>query len=158
MSDKPSTLKLDPARVESRKRLEQMHPADRFKAMFGLPFNLPTDSPLENQTKPHTTMPTKLEAIAAAKTFRRDADELLQRMKDYKKLICAPVPDKERGVPFPDDIGEVIAQHILSIRDLESCIMRQGMALKYVGNPDPYPESRDPASTVVAPTADGLKM
>lgn len=37
MSDKPSSLKLDPARVESRKRLEQMHPADRFRAMFGLP-------------------------------------------------------------------------------------------------------------------------
>lgn len=36
ISDKPSRIKLDPARIESRKRLEQMHPADRFKAMFGL--------------------------------------------------------------------------------------------------------------------------
>lgn len=42
MSNKSSTLKLDPARVESRKRLAQMHPADRFKAMFGLPFTPPT--------------------------------------------------------------------------------------------------------------------
>lgn len=50
ISDKVSILKLDPARVESRKRLENMHPADRFKAMFGQPFTPPTNSPLENQT------------------------------------------------------------------------------------------------------------
>lgn len=56
------------------------------------------------------------------------------------------------------DGGEVIAQHILSTRDLESSIMRQGMALKYIGTPDPYPESRNPESPVVEPTADGLKM
>jgi len=46
ISDKVSTLKLDPARVESRKRLEQMHPADRFKAMFGLPVTPPTPANL----------------------------------------------------------------------------------------------------------------
>lgn len=57
-----------------------------------------------------------------------------------------------------EEIGEVIAQHTLSIRDLESCIMRQGMALKYIGTPNPYPESKNPSSTVVEPTADGLKM
>ena len=57
-----------------------------------------------------------------------------------------------------DDIDEVIAQHTISTRDLESCIMRQGMALKYIGNPDPYPESRNPESSTVEPTADGLKM
>ena len=57
-----------------------------------------------------------------------------------------------------DDPSEVIAQHTLSIRDLESCIMRQGMALKYIGNPNPYPNSKDPSNTTVEPTADNLKM
>lgn len=115
----------------------------------------------------------KLEAIKASKTFRQRADELLQDMKAHKKLLTGegtfsmgasrlltieeqkvlPPPEEQ-----PDDRGETIAQHILSIRDLESCIMRQGMALKYIGNPNPYPESYNPASPVVEPTADGLKL
>lgn len=95
---------------------------------------------------------TKLEAIAAAKTFRKDADELLQRMKAHKHLFFGS------SVSEFKDQAETIAQHILSIRDLESCIMRQGMALKYIGNPNPYPESYNPASPVVEQTADGLKL
>lgn len=96
---------------------------------------------------------TKLEAIAAAKQFRKDADDLLQRMKDHKNRLREYL-----AVGACEDPGEVIAQHTLSIRDLESAIMRQGMALKYIGNPDPYPESRNPDSPVVAPTADGLTL
>ena len=96
---------------------------------------------------------TRDEAIIAAKTFRKDADELLQRMKEHK-TFPALSPDFE----VAEEKGEVIAQHTLSIRDLESCIMRQGMALKYIGNPNPYPNSKDPSNTVVEPTAGGLKM
>jgi hypothetical protein len=99
---------------------------------------------------------TKEQAITTAKQFRKDADELLQRMKDHnnqlKDLMGAPPP------VILEEGGEVIAQHTLSIRDLESCIMRQGMALKYIGAPNPYPNSKDPSNTVVEPTADGLKM
>jgi len=97
---------------------------------------------------------TKEHAIITAKQFRKDADELLQRMKEHKTDLL-----KHAQVPLGfDDQSEAIAQHILSIRDLENCIMRQGMALKYVGNPNPYPSSKDPSSTVVEPTSDGLKM
>lgn len=96
---------------------------------------------------------TKLEAIAASKQFRKDADELLQRMKEHKNRLREYL-----AVGACEDPSEVIAQHTLSIRDLESAIMRQGMALKYIGNPDPYPESRNPESPVVEPTADGLKL
>lgn len=100
---------------------------------------------------------TVLEAIAASKQFRKDADELLQRMKAHKTAL-----QKHAKSPWGDDpwvdFGEVIAQHTLSQRDLESSIMRQGMALKYIGTPDPYPESRNPESPVVEPTADGLKL
>lgn len=95
---------------------------------------------------------TKLEAIAAAKQFRKDADELLQRMKDHHKQCSIATVDGAE-----DDI-EVDRHQQLSIEALENCIMRQGMALKYIGNPDPYPESRNPESPVVEPTADGLKM
>ena len=99
---------------------------------------------------------TKDEAIIAAKTFRKEADELLQRMKCHAGLLKS----KEVFASEEDiiDVGEVIAQHMLSIRDLESCIMRLGMSLKYIGNPNPYPNSKDPSNTVVEPTADGLTM
>ena len=96
---------------------------------------------------------TKLEAIATAKQFRKDADELLQRMKEHKTFLVL-----SNDFTVAEQKSEVIAQHTLSIRDMESAIMRQGMALKYIGNPDPYPESRNPESSVVSPTADGLKL
>ncbi len=99
---------------------------------------------------------TKLEAITTAKQFRKDADELLQRMKEH--ILPLKLKQENTAEESFVDSGEVIAQHILSTRDLESCIMRQGMALKYIGNPDPYPESRNPESPVVEPTADGLKL
>jgi hypothetical protein len=95
---------------------------------------------------------TKEQAIQTAKQFRKDADELLQRMKDHNRSLG------QHTDMAADDIWEAMAQHTLSIRNLESCIMRQGMALKYIGNPDPYPNSKDPGNTIVEPTADGLKM
>lgn len=99
-------------------------------------------------------MITKEELITASKTFRKEADNLLQRMKQHKHALMTA----GNGNCPCDDKGEVITQHVLSIQDLESCIMRQGMALKYIGNPDPYPDSKDPSNTIVNPTADGLKM
>lgn len=98
---------------------------------------------------------TKEQAIIAAKQFRKDADELLQRMKEYGYELKHGAFGR---FDLIDDTEEVIAQHVLSIRDLESCIMRQGMALKYIGNPNPYPNSKDPSNTIVEPTSDGLKM
>ena len=99
---------------------------------------------------------TKDQAIIAAKTFRKEADDLLQRMKEHTKEMRSQSQSGE--APIGDDFPEAIAQHTISTRDLESCIMRQGMALKYVGTPNPYPDSKDPTNTVVNPTADGLKM
>jgi hypothetical protein len=95
----------------------------------------------------------KDQAITEAKTFRKEADELLQRMKEHKTRLREYL-----AVGACDDPSEVIAQHTLSIRDLESCIMRQGMALKYIGAPNPYPNSKDPSNTIVEPTADNLKL
>lgn len=95
----------------------------------------------------------KEQAIIAAKTFRKEADELLQRMKEHKCRLREYL-----DIKACDDPGEVIAQHTLSIRELESCIMRQGLALKYIGTPNPYPNSKNPSNTTVEPTADGLKM
>ena len=87
---------------------------------------------------------TKEQAIIKSKEFRKEADELLQRMKVHRSLITQHHPDL--GC---EDAWEAIAQHTLSIRDLESCIMRQGMVLKNIGNPNPYPDSKDPSNTIV---------
>lgn len=99
---------------------------------------------------------TKEQAITTAKQFRKDADALLQRMKEHTKSMRSQ--SQSGAAPIGDDFPEAIAQHIISTRDLESCIMRQGMALKYIGNPNPYPNSKDPSNTIVEPTSDGLKM
>lgn len=101
---------------------------------------------------------TKEHAIITAKSFRQDADELLQRMKWHKIALTSRAHGDPNLNDACDDSSEVIAQHTLSIRDLESCIMRQGMALKYIGNPNPYPNSKDPSNTIVDPTADNLKL
>lgn len=98
---------------------------------------------------------TKEQAITVAKQFRKDADALLQRMKEHSYELKHEAFNRFNQI---DDAEETIAQHQLSIRDLESCIMRQGMALKYIGNPNPYPNSKDPSNTIVEPTSDGLKM
>ena len=97
----------------------------------------------------------KEQAIITSKQFRKEADDLLQRMKAHGLQLRAIGSVSAEGF---EDHPEVIAQHILSTRDLESCIMRQGMALKYIGNPNPYPNSKDPSNTIVEPTSDGLKM
>jgi len=99
-------------------------------------------------------------AIVKAKEFRVAMDTILQRMKDHRRdlIACNSMDCSEHDNERFDDPQEVIAQHTISIRDLESAIMRQGMTLKAIGNPNPYPDSYNPKNTIVNPTADGLKL
>ena len=46
----------------------------------------------------------------------------------------------------------------IAITKLQEAIMWLGMDLKRIGNPNPYPESYNPESSKVEPTADGLKL
>lgn len=124
---------------------------------------------------------TKAAAVEAAKSFRQRLDALLQEMKDHRtalqsrnsgvaqqlatasmmtpaEIAAAAQARAEYEAEQFLDHGEVIANHILSMRAVEDAIMRQGMALKNIGTPDPYPHSKDPSSPIVEPTADGLKM
>lgn len=50
------------------------------------------------------------------------------------------------------------ANRTLAFRHLEDCIMRLGMDLKDLGEPNPYPNSYSPENKVIDPTADGLKL
>lgn len=96
--------------------------------------------------------PNKEYLVREAKSRRKELDEVLQRMKETRlNIIAAPKSECE-------DHGESIAHATIAIRDAESAIMRLGMVLKNVGNPNPYPTSYDPSSPRVEPTADGLKL
>lgn len=96
---------------------------------------------------------TKETHILVAKQLRKDLDSSLQTIKEAVKPNFIATASSE----FLDK-NESVAQLTLAQRDLESCIMRLGMVLKNIGTPNPYPESYNPASSVVAPTADGLKL
>lgn len=76
------------------------------------------------------------EEVSAVKALRRDLDGQLQKIKSL-------TPSRETS---------------LAITKMQECIMWLGMRLKAIGEADPYPESRNPESQTIHPTADGLKL
>lgn len=96
----------------------------------------------------------KAALVKEAKEIRKALDDVLQRMKAHRDNIAIPGSSLEGC----NDPREVVPNHILSIRHVEDAIMRQGMVLKCIGNPNPYPTSYDPSSPTVEPTADNLKL
>lgn len=77
------------------------------------------------------------EEIVFNKSMRQQMDDLLQ-------MIQAAPASRERS---------------LAITKLQEAVMWLGMDLKRLGNPNPYPSSKDPSTgSVIEPTADGLKM
>ena len=75
--------------------------------------------------------------IAETKGFRKALDEILQQIKESNRS------SRERS---------------LSVTKLQEAIMWLGMDLKAQDAPNPYPNSYNPASPVIDPTADGLKL
>lgn len=78
----------------------------------------------------------KFVEIKNTKQLRKDIDEILQRVK---------------GLEFRYETANAICK-------LQEGIMWLGMYLKYLGELDPYPESRNPKSQTIYPTADGIKL
>lgn len=74
--------------------------------------------------------------VSANKRLRRDLDIQLQSLK-------ALTPSRERS---------------LAITKLQEAIMWLGMDLKRLNEPNPYPESFNPDSPTIEPTADELQM
>lgn len=80
--------------------------------------------------------------VAEDKALRRDTDAIIQRVKSLP-------PSRERA---------------LAITKLQEAVMWLGMDLKRINEltpgaaPNPYPESKNPASPRIEPTADGLKL
>lgn len=87
------------------------------------------DKPVQEQTDQD-------KEVRIDKFLRVGLDAQLQSLKATK-------PSRERS---------------LAITKLQEAIMWLGMDLKRLGEANPYPQSYNPLSAVVEPTADGLKL
>lgn len=74
--------------------------------------------------------------VPAIKQCRKDIDEIIQRVRSL------------------DSCRETS----LVITKLQEAVMWLGMDLKRLNQPNPYPESMNPESMRIEPTADDLKM
>lgn len=78
-----------------------------------------------------------IDEIVANKALRKTIDAIIQEVKNLPA-------SRERS---------------LAITKLQEAIMWLGMDLKRLGNPNPYPSSKDPSTgDKIEPTADGLKL
>lgn len=84
------------------------------------------------------------EIIVWTKRTRQNLDKVLQGMKDVQKWPKTP-KNMQRNLA-------------ISITELENAIMRLGMVLKDLNTENPYPNSYNPANTIIEPTADNLKL
>ena len=75
----------------------------------------------------------------------------IQRIKYYRVQIDNIIQDVKQL--------EICRETALAITKLQEAVMWLGMDLKRLGNPNPYPSSKDPSTgDVVEPTADNLKF
>lgn len=94
-------------------------------------------------------------AVAETKQLRKDIDEVLQRLK-----VVSGMNDQIFTVPPPlyEASGRKSRERSIAITKLQEAIMWLGMDLKALNEPNPYPQSYNPDSSKIEPTADGLKM
>lgn len=74
--------------------------------------------------------------VPAIKQLRKDIDDIIQCVRELE-------PCRETSIV---------------ITKLQEAVMWLGMDLKRLNQPNPYPESKNPESMRIDPTADGLKL
>lgn len=101
---------------------------------------------MDNNITPDVT------AISETKKYRQDLDNVLQRLK----LSSIPTG------PFPCRSSR---ERSIAVTKIQEAIMWLGMDLKAINEEspseetvNPYPQSYNPESQVIEPTADGLKL
>ena len=95
----------------------------------------------------HTDCIEPSNAIADTKQYRKDLDEVLQRLKLASSSLN----------PHPH--ARYSHERNRAVIKLQEAIMWLGMDLKDIGETaNPYPQSYNPESPVIEPTADGLKL
>ncbi len=89
--------------------------------------------------------------VAETKQWRKDLDVVLQNVKRGA--------DKNyRGERPPDHPVRTSRERATCITKIQEAIMWLGLDLKEQNEANPYPQSYNPDSAVIAPTADGLKL
>ena len=101
----------------------------------------------------HTDCIAPLDSIGETKQFRKDLDEVLQRLKTSSHPTN------------PHQYARASRERSLAVTKLQEAIMWLGMDLKAINEDspsdataNPYPQSYNPESPVIEPTADGLKL
>lgn len=90
-------------------------------------------------------------AIAQTKQLRKELDTVLQNLRrDSDKNYT--------GERAPDHPVRSSRERSIAITKIQEAIMWLGMDLKDLGTPNPYPQSYNPSSATIEPTADGLKL
>jgi len=91
--------------------------------------------------------------VAVTKHFRRELDEILQGLKS------------ESSPAAPHAWARASRERSIAVTKLQEAIMWLGMDLKAINEEspsdetaNPYPQSYNPESPVIEPTADGLKL
>lgn len=110
---------------------------------------------MDNTTPPFT-------AISDTKQFRKDLDEVLSELKQATSPQFNP--DAPDGKSYPPGYRSSRERSIAIIK-IQEAIMWLGMDLKAINEEtpsdetaNPYPQSYNPESPVIEPTADGLKL
>jgi hypothetical protein len=91
-------------------------------------------------------------AISQTKSFRQQLDGVLQSLKN------------DSSPTAPHAWARSSRERSIAVTKLQEAIMWLGMDLKAINeespgaSPSPYPESYNPESPVIEPTADGLKL
>jgi len=108
-------------------------------------------------------MNTEIENIIAdTKTFRRDIDKLIQQLKNVTTTDSSVTGTD--GQPAKPIGYRTSRERSHALTKLQEAVMWLGMDLKAIGVEypgyvvNPYPSSKDPSTTIIEPTADGLKM
>jgi len=100
----------------------------------------------------HHDFMTPEEHTAETKKARKDLDVTLQ----FIKLMSG---EAVRGTARDPQQTRRSRERSIAITKLQESIMWLGMDLKDIGvNPNPYPQSYNPDSPVIEPTADGLNL
>lgn len=100
-------------------------------------------------------------AISDTKQFRKSLDEVLSEIKQSSSPQLNPAA--RGGISFPPGYRDS-RERSFAVTKIQEAIMWLGMDLKAINeeepgaSPNPYPQSYNPESSAIEPTADGLKL
>ena len=86
----------------------------------------------------------------AAETANAQHDHEVVKNKELRQKIDAEIQQVKALPPS--------RERLICITKLQEAVMWLGMDLKRLNEPNPYPNSKDPSSIKIDPTADGLKL